>query len=210
MEAIFYKMTPKRALAYIDFVFDKRIPDQPLLEIFLNKLIKDRIFTQESLNKLIEEELNKPSVSLANLDTIMSRSSLERDSDFADMNLLKEKDNDMIVKETIEGKAEKFLKAPTGTQDLLWKNFTDYSYKQENIGNECLQKDSKAVSELIVSSYSVASNYLNDSDTEQTENEKEPEQEQEHSCNSVKKSEENKLEPELKIYDEKHEEKNDK
>lgn len=197
MEAIFEKMTVKRTLAYIDFLFDQRAPDQPLLEMFLNKIVKDKIFTQESLDKLIEEELKKPSESLNNLESVMSRSSLERrNSEFATINILKENNGENPPKGVIEGMTgNNYLKPPTGNQAMLWKGITNSSDKTEMIGNEKIGKDSKAVSELIISSYSVASNYLNDSDTEGNV-------EQENQLNnSCQKLEETKGEPEQKTND---------
>jgi len=172
MEAIFDKIGVNKALVYLNFISDRRNPDQPLLQTFLNKLINEGIFTQKTLDGMIEEELKKPSVSMANVETVMSCSSLNRrDSEFTNMNLLKEYKSttevfDYNAKENNEIKINNALKAANGNQELLWKGFCNYSYKTESIENDKLEKDSKPISELIVSSYSVNSNYLNDSETE--------------------------------------------
>ena len=178
LSAIIEKVHTKTALKYMREIEKTMEKDkrscEPMLESFLDKLVTAKHFTRQELNQLIDEELRRPSVSMANLDG-------SNVSEFT-MNGR----NISVFTNTYGGelkmKVDAFSKGNSyGAEGLLYQvskespfklSNEDQPWKSEAIvkPNNKLQENynhreeaGPTKSEHSASSYSVASNYLNQS-----------------------------------------------
>jgi len=162
--ALIEKLGYKKCIDYAEKALENENSEAPPLQRFIDLLIGDNIFTLESITKLAKEEIAKHSSKLLspkfnsqlNLDIYdllftaafhsHSQKNPKEDFRFNPGSLLLSQDSQMI--------------------DAHSYNKTKNNYYGDKIKDGTI-KESHTVSELAISSYSVASNYLDDYDDEE-------------------------------------------
>lgn len=164
MEAIFNRIGIYQALDLLGEIKNCTSIEKPILQRFLDQLIKEEAFTKSSLEQLVNEILAEKS--LNSLSVISQDNTYRIDSIWTETPIAKYEQMAREEKAAMKKEREKEKENESGSLNQNIE-LQSRSMKEDSLKKQASQKESRVISDLAVSSYSVNSNYLNESAIEE-------------------------------------------